>query len=313
MKSVSIGAPVYLRSIGYALGELRPLAEVPELAKDESALETFLALGLEKFSRSDRTPPEMAHEAMQKTLAAANVSPDSIDVLIYASDTPPMRTYYGEDIRELSCSLGLSNAYPIGLFLSECGNCHLALRQAADLIRLGRADRVLVVTSDRCVENYPRVWTSVTVLSDGACSFLVERERPAEGFELCSTAHRTNPGLWKLDLSTQLLEYFKGVVENVGLVSRDALTAEKLAPGDVKRVIVNNYSYSVIRTFVRQAGFKMSQAYVRNLARFAHTFASDAFINLSDMTSECEVTSGDYVLMVGSATTTWGASLVRKI
>jgi 3-oxoacyl-[acyl-carrier-protein] synthase III len=313
MHNVAIPAPVYVRAPGYTLGELRPLAEVPELGRDKGALKSFLDVGLVHFSHSDLSPPAMAAKAIAATFRASGVAPESVDAFIYASDTPPLGRYYGEELRTLCCEAGLARAYPIGLFLSECANQQLSLRMAADLINADRADRVLVVTADRVVENYPRAWTGVTVLGDGACSFLVERARPDEGYELCATAHSTNPELWRLDLNTQLLDFFKGVIEQLRAVASDALRCGGITQGDVDHLIVSNYNLSVIRTFAQTTGFTMERVYTKNLPRFAHTFASDSFINLADLTAEGGMRPGQHVLMLSSGTTTWGGSLLRRL
>jgi 3-oxoacyl-[acyl-carrier-protein] synthase III len=303
----------YISAISYVLGELLPISELPELAQDPVMLQSFRALGLERYSRERRAAYELAEVAARGTLRKSGLAPSEVDLLVYASDTPPMKRYYGADIRRLCAELGIVKAYPVGLFLSECANAQVALRIASDWIAGGRASAALVVSADTGVDGYSRVWPHVTVLSDGGSAFLLTRDKPAEGFELIDTAHFTNPDVATLDTSTQMLEYFRGIVAGVRAVTKDVLARSRLSQTDVRKVIVNNYNLSVIRTYVSQMGFDLSQVYTKNLPRFAHTYASDAFINLHDAAAEQWFAPNDMVIALGTATVTWGASVLRRL
>lgn len=307
---------VYVHSVAYELGELvEDISECADLKEDTVALESFLALGLSKYRRTERVPAELARSCAERTLEQAKLSGGDVDTLIYASETLLEKRYYAFDTKQFCCDLELARAYPVGIFGSECANAQTGMQIAADMIRAGRANNVLLVTTDLIPEHrgFSRVWPSVTVLSDAACSCVVSGTRPREGFELLSTAFHANPSVWNIDLSTQLLEYFKSIVQGVKRVSAEALTRADLRADDVQHAVVNNYNLSVVRTFASQMGFTLSQVYLKNLARFAHSFASDGLINLTDLTEAGKMGPDQLCLMLGSGTTAWAASVVRRI
>ncbi|MEZ4364233.1 MAG: 3-oxoacyl-[acyl-carrier-protein] synthase III C-terminal domain-containing protein [Kofleriaceae bacterium] len=316
---MSADIPIYVHSVSYELGEIvEPISEIPDLKEDTVSLESFLALGLSELRRTDRVPAELARACCERSLQAARLRGADIDTIIYASETLLEKRYYAFDTKQFCCDMELSRAFPMGLFGSECANAQTGMQLAADMIRAGRAHNILLVTTDLIPEHkgFSRVWPNVTVLSDAACSCIISDTAPAQGYELLSTAFWTNPALWNIDLSVKLLEYFKGIAQGVKRVGADVL---KLAKGgevsreQVQHVLVNNYNLSVVRTFVSQMGFELSQAYLKNLPRFAHSFAADGLINLTDLVSTGKVAPGHHCILLGSGTTAWAASLVKRI
>lgn len=309
------GAPVYVHSVAYELGEIvEPISEISDLQQDSVSLESFLALGLANFCRTERAPAELARACSVRTLTEAQLAGGDIDILLYASETLLEKRYYAFDTKQFCCDMELSRAYPMGLFGSECANAQNGIQLAADIIRAGRARNVLLVTTDLIPEHkgFSRVWPSVTVLSDAACSCIISSTPPVRGYELLSTALWTNPSLWNIDLSVKLLEYFKGIVQGVKRVGTEVLRLAELQREHVQHVLVNNYNLSVVRTFVSQMGFELSQAYLDNLPRFAHSFAADGLINLTDLVATGKVAPGHHCVLLGSGTTAWAASLLRR-
>jgi hypothetical protein len=70
--------PVYLHSIGSALGAPAPIRELPQLAADPMLAEYLASSGLEHYRRADETPPELAARAIRATLDRAGLDPRQI-------------------------------------------------------------------------------------------------------------------------------------------------------------------------------------------------------------------------------------------
>ncbi|WP_414570447.1 hypothetical protein [Nostoc sp. CCY 9925] len=303
---------VYLIASAYELGNVYDIGDLDEIKKDKEILETLLKFGLKKYTKSQLTPPIMAKKTAQYTLEKGRINRKEIDALVYATSSFwDSRFYDGKEVSRLSYELGLENAYPIGVFLSECGNIHTAIRTAASLIQTGECRNILVVTTDQIQEGGTRIIPpNISIASDAAASCIVSAEKG--DFEIMNITQHTNAAMSELDIEEKSEEYMYAVAEGIKQTLWKSMKFTEKQPKDFQQLITNNYNLLLSKTISDLGGFEFEQVYTENIARFAHALASDNLINLCDFLNNNFLNSQDLVLLLGTGTNMWGATILIK-
>lgn len=304
---------VYLTAPSYELGNLKDIETLDELKEDNQILETLLKFGLKKYAKSHLTPLAMAKQTAKYTLEKVSITRKKIDVLIYATSSFwDSRFYDGKEVSRLSYELGLENAYPIGVFLSECGNIHTAIRTAASLIQTGECRNILVVTTDQTQEGGTRIIPpNISIASDAAASCMVSAEKG--DFEIIHITQHTNAAMSELDINEKSEEYMYAVTEGIKQTLWKAMKFIEKEPRDFQQLITNNYSLLLSKTISDLGGFEFEQVYTENIAKFAHALASDNLINLCDFFNNNYLNSQDLLLLLGTGSNMWGATILSKL
>ncbi|WP_273761794.1 3-oxoacyl-[acyl-carrier-protein] synthase III C-terminal domain-containing protein [Nostoc sp. UHCC 0926] len=304
----------YLSSIAYNLGNFYSIEEINELRDKPEVLESLLTLGLDKYSKSNLTTLEMARESGIQTLDKANISGKEIDVLIYATYSLwDFQSSPFVEIGHLIHELGLKNAYPIGTFLSGCGNLQTAIRIATNLIRGEECKNILIITADKFSENTSRlVQPNVSVLSDAAASCLITNDEVQGGFEVLSTNQVMNSEISYFDPIQHSLEIFERILAGSQKAFQQALQAIDKESNHFRLIITNNYNLSVTKSLCANLDFYPDQAYTDNIPRFAHASAADNLINLHDLSVSNPLFANDLILLLGTGPMTWGCTVLSK-
>jgi len=305
---------VYLTALAYELGELQSITEIDELKNNPELLNTFLTVGLEKYSNTNSKTLEMAKKSASVTIDKANLSPKDIDLLIYATYSFwDFQSPGYVEIAHLINELGLKNAYPIGTFLSGCANLQTAIRLGTNLIRTEGYKNVLIITADRISEQQSRiVQPNISILSDASASCILTNDESKSEFEVICTSQNTDPGIMRLDFDKQSLEYFSKTIEGTKNAVKKALTSIQKEPNNFSKLITNNYNLSVTKSIGASLKFNFDQIYTKNISRFAHANAADNLINLHDFSKEKSLLTNDLILLLGSGPSTWGCIILAK-
>ncbi|MGV2829327.1 hypothetical protein [Myxosarcina sp. GI1(2024)] len=306
---------VYLTGLAYELGDLCDIREIDDLKRSSQLLDMLLMLNLDKYSKSQLTASELAKNSILQTLEKAQVCRKDIDVVIYATNSfwnlgAGVNGTGLPEVARLIDELALEQAYPIGINLSECGNLHSALRVAASLVRAGDCENVLIVTTDKNSEEERILQGTLSVLSDGAASFLLTNSREKGEFELLCTSQYINSKASNIDPKTP--EFLEETIKGVKQTANIALKKINKKPNDFRRLITNCYNISVSRTFCHILGFNEAQTYTKNISRFAHAWASDNIINLHDFSIESPLLTDELAMLIGTGSSGWGCSLLSK-
>lgn len=307
-----LDTPVYLDAIAYELGDPRDISEIPELAADEGLLEVYRMRGLQLHCVSELAPRELAGSCARQTLARAEVAPADVDVVIYATDHLTSEALYSRpEINHLLGDLGLTRAYPIGVSLAGCANFASGLQLAASLVRTGDAERVLVVIVEKLYGEGTRLLDlGMSVLSDGAVSFLVRKDRGDH--EVRRVGRSSRPEMENISIERNMAGFFAATGVGVAAAVEAALAGAGLGREAVRWLFTNNYVPHILQAFAKHTGFTSAQCYLANVPRFGHVFSADTLINLHDCTLAGQVAAGDHCLLLGSSPTSWGAALLRR-
>jgi 3-oxoacyl-[acyl-carrier-protein] synthase-3 len=302
---------VHLGGLAYALGTLRPIAELPELAGNPTQLAYLQRTGLRDYARAEGPLSELVQKTCRRSLDEAGVPLAEIGAIVYASSS-----YVAERDRELlprlALALGIPDAVPYGVFLANCANGCLALETASNLLALGKARAVLVITADAVAPGGVRALPDRTcVLSDGAAS-CVAATRPLGGYELEAIEPLHCPRLVEIDRRTAAgeLAYIQAVAEGLTAVCRRLAARTGRAAVEHARLVTGNYNRSIIGNYAELCGMPPARLFADNLPRIAHCFASDQLIALTDL--QAATAAGEPVLVLGSGITVWAAASLRR-
>jgi 3-oxoacyl-[acyl-carrier-protein] synthase III len=305
-----------LSAIDYYLGELEPIEGVVKTPDEQDAINTLSALGLKTYSHSNVRVTEMAAESMRRTIARAGIAPSEIDAVVFATESTwdvepkhdrrnPTRVFRTAVYRTI-WEAGLTQAYPLGVTFSGCGNLVASLAVAANAIRTQNAKNVMVVVADRQSDVGTRVmFPAVGVISDAAASCIVTG-RQVPGFALDDLVLHSDVSLWEADVETDFGRFLIEMARGLKVMGQKMVATSGLEPRDYKYFLPNNYSRSTLRVFCHQLGYKQEQLFLDNVPRVSHAYAADVLINLFDLEAASSLAPGDRVMGLTSGPATWG-------
>lgn len=167
-----------LVSFGTALGNALPVADVAGEYTDK--IELVLARGYRNVLRcpSDVGVTDLAVDAAQQALAAAEVSASDLDLLVLAL-TDMSEYLYWDAAASVAHRIGADNAEAV-LLTQACTGGVLSLDTVAGKLATHPGySEALVIAANRCCEAYwNRLETQPLVFSDGAVAVVARRDHP---------------------------------------------------------------------------------------------------------------------------------------
>jgi 3-oxoacyl-[acyl-carrier-protein] synthase III len=302
-----------ISSICYHLGALKPIDDLDFLRDDQRKLQIYKLSGFERYAESDLSMRELALRSAAQTLEESGLAREEIGVLIYVAesfdrDEPVDST----EVNRLLLDLGLEDAVPIHISVSNCANIVAALRVAAALVATGGTRHVLIASVDKASRRSGgrMMFQEMSIKSDISLSCLVSP--PGVGpYGILYLGQHNAAALVKADLAdptAYAMAKFKGI-RRAAKQARDALA---LAPSDFKRIVTNNYSREVTKMFVELCGFPRDAGCLDNIGRFAHAVAGDVLINLKDLESGGVIGPGDRVFLMSDSVTASSVLCLRR-
>lgn len=205
---------IYISGLQHALGEPQPLEELPEVqaAGEASAL---AADGLRLVRVSDLEPWELAAQSAELTVAP--LDRESITSVLYATDTFWPKGAADRAPARFLDQMGLQRTPLRGIGFEGCGNAGgLLAAAAAEALGSGTATTALCVTTDCAAAGERLMGANVSVLSDGAASFIVSRSRPSSGFRVLAIGRAIEAGMHRLDVATDTMAVVKATADGIG-------------------------------------------------------------------------------------------------
>lgn len=298
---------VVLAAPHYVLGELE---------EDHSAIVNFAERvaefrmkpraslwGWGTIRRTERTIEAMAVECGAATLAAAGLDPASVESVVLCSTGFPVGTgVHGAFVERILTGLGVADADFVGVGINRCTNLLAGIQVADAFVRSGRHRRVLVITTDRVVDETTRM-DKFALFSDGAASCLVTGDHPG-GYDLlaCATANRAAGLDWANEIDPELS----------AKVNEQLLKRFDLALTDLAGLMHTNVYKPVVYLKEMQAGFEAAQLYLDNITRLGHCFAADPLINLVDRERAGHLRDGAHYQLAASVPGSRAGVLLRR-
>ncbi|MEH2193504.1 MAG: 3-oxoacyl-[acyl-carrier-protein] synthase III C-terminal domain-containing protein [Nostoc sp.] len=316
---MSAKVQVYMTALGYHLGDSCPISEIKELTikPEEEILETLLEVGLENYAKTRLSPLEIAKKSIEITLNKASIKSGDIDALVYVTSSFWNPSFSStKEISRLIYEVDLNNAYPVGVFFSECSSMLTAIRIASNFIKAGEWKNVLVVSSDTISDNDTRIIPpNTSISSDAAASCILTSERE-EGFEVLYTTQQIDtamPDIFTLEDMEEIEQYLKASDQGMKEILDKTMKDMRMNPKDFQKIITMNLNSSVSQTVCKYLDVEIEKIFQDNIPRFAHALASDILINLCDFSSNYATESGNFLLLMAMGTNTWGTSVLCKV
>jgi 3-oxoacyl-[acyl-carrier-protein] synthase-3 len=275
---------IYLHAVNYVLGELKDISTLDYIKNEPGRLEKYYKMGLKSYSESDIPTIELAYHSIVKTLEDSSIEASEIDILLFVSEHRGQDKKIGSyEVNELAKFAGMSNAYGIGLSLSDCANILLGIQMAQAMVNAGQAKNIMVVCAHKYSnKNQDRLMEmDVSICSDGAVSAIVSStpgDYLIKGVTLGKYAPVDRKNGPPLDLSIKKIKTLR-------TITKALLTKTNLTAAEIGKVHINNY-YELSQIFIESCGFKSGLGYYENLGRNGHVLAGDTLINLKDKESE---------------------------
>lgn len=253
---------------------------------DDSAL-----WGWGSFFKSGRDREELAVRSAQRSLAQAGCSSNDIDAAILCgTEFPASVACHARFCREVLSALNLGHAFFVGVTLGRCNTMLSAIQLAQGLTRTQAYRNVLIVASDQVVDEEKR-FQKFALFSDAAASCIVSSE-PSNGYVILAAAAALDPAGMDTEgeISAQL-----------GRSANDSIKRQcGLGPEQVSTVFPSNLFRPIVKIKEQQAGFRLNQLFMKNIAARGHCFSADPIVNLVDCVNERPLDHGQRVMLASS-------------
>lgn len=278
------------------------------------------------FAAKDQKTSDLAISAADAALSAAGVRPDQIDLVVLATATPD-QTFPATATRvQAGLDLGSSTAFDVQ---AVCSGFIYALAVADNFVRLGQADRALVIGA----ETFSRIldWedrSTCVLFGDGAGAVVLSAEEGQGGTDDFGilTTHLHSDGrqhdLLYVDggvSSTRTVghvrmagrEVFKHAVVRLAEVVDEALEATGLQSSQIDWLVPHQANKRIIDATAKKLGMD-SDRVVMTVERHANTSAASVPLALDTAVKDGRIKPGDLVMMEAmGGGFTWASALAR--
>lgn len=282
------------------------------------------------IAAADEPTSEMAAEAGRRALAAADIAPEALDLIVVATltpDTPMPNTGCHVQRR-----LGAVNA---GCFSLEaaCSGFLYGLSAAADMIRCGTIRTALVIGAEKL--SAVTDWTdrnTCVLFGDGAGAVVITACPAGEDSLLASYLKANGEYTSLLEIpaggTARPLDYaaldvrdncirmagrevFKLALAGMVESSRQVMQTAGIGVDDLRWLVPHQANLRIIKAVGQRLEIPDERVFV-NVDRFGNTSAATIPIALDEIVRSGAVNRGEYLLLTAfGGGLTWGAQLLR--
>ncbi len=273
---------------------------------------------------------DLGIQAAQQALAAANIQPADLDLIIVATctgDSPLPST-----ASLIQYRLGASHAAAFDISAACCGFVY-ALAAADAFIRSGQYRQVLVIASE--VMSSVTNWTdrnTCVLFGDGAGAVVVGRTEEEDRGLLSVHLHADGRlsdlicvpgGGSSIPASESMLaerlqyikmrgnETFKIAVKTMEEAVREALAPHDLTVDDIDYLVPHQANIRILKAVGQRLGLSMDKV-VLNLDRFGNTSAASIPLALDEAVRAGQIRPGSLIVLAAfGAGLTWASGVVR--
>ena len=280
-----------------------------------------------RIAADNETTGDMAIAAAGKALEAAGLTGADIDGVIVATTTPD-RTFPAVAVK-VQAALDI----PVGIAFdvqAVCTGFVYALSVADNFIRLGQAQRILIIGAEKMssVLNWEDRGTCV-LFGDGAGALILESDESGQGALADRGIHSTH--LYANGKQRDLLytdggvsstgragsvvmqgrEVFKYAVQYMADVVEEALEENNITSADIDWLVPHQANIRIIEATAKKLGLPMGKVVV-SVERHGNTSAASIPLALDEAVRAEKIKKGDLLLLEAmGGGLTWGSALVR--
>lgn len=283
-----------------------------------------------RIAHEEEFTSDMGLKAAQDALARAEISPEEIDLIIFATHTPDHA--FPSSACMIQKELGAKNAAGFDL-QAACSGYLYGLSVAKSFIESGAYKNIILIASEKLssIIDYEDRNTCV-LFGDGASAAVISSE--GEGLtipHICLGSDGSHEDLIKLpaggcrkvasresvDCGEHFLrmegrEVFKHAVRRMEQAALECLKHEGLTDTDVNWLIAHQANIRIIDAMAKRFSIPTTRVY-KTVHKYGNTSSSSVGIALHELLQEAKVNKGDRLLLVAfGAGLTWGAALLEK-
>lgn len=275
------------------------------------------------------TTASLGLKAARNALAAANLQPSELDLIVVGTITPEM--VFPSTACFIAKELGLNDT-PAFDISAACSGFLFALDIAANYVRSGRYRNVLVIgteTITRLTDYTDR--GSCILFGDGAGAVVLQRSEETDRGVLYGSMHADGNG-WEMlycpvgsrnPITAEMVEkrqqyiklsgreVYKFAVTRFEELIQDAMTQCKLSVDQVAMIVPHQVNQRIIDSAVSKLGFPPEKVFV-NIDRYGNTSSASIPIALDEAVRAGKIKKGDALIFVAfGAGLTWANAVVR--
>lgn len=275
------------------------------------------------------TTADMATQASLKALEMAQISPESLDMIVVGTVTQDRLFPSAACMVQKELNADNAAAFDVS---AGCSGFLYALTMVNNAIRSGTCGNALVVGVDRLSSVMDWKDRSTCVLmADGAGAVVVTPTTGQNG--ILSTHLKSDGTLWGLLYSSngdsftpEILKdidmkpfylrmegnrLFKKAIECMASITREALQHNSISSEDITLVIPHQANIRIIQGLVKNLNIPMERVYI-NIHKYGNTSSGSIPIALDEACRGGLLSKGDQVLLVAfGAGLTWASSILR--
>jgi 3-oxoacyl-[acyl-carrier-protein] synthase-3 len=277
-----------------------------------------------RIAREDEFTSDMGVEAAQKALKAANIEPEQIDLILFATLIPDY--LFPNTACLVQSRLKAVNAAAVDI-QAACTGYLYALAMAKAFVEVGLHKTVLLIASEKLssIVNYKDRNTCI-LFGDGAAACIISSEGkgllikdvtigadgehaellmlPAGGSRRPASLKTVEENLHYIQMDGK--EVFKHAVRRMESAAKQSM--EKAGINDLAWLIPHQANMRIIESLAKRFDMPMEQVYV-TIHKYGNTSASSLGIALDELLKEKPLQKGDNLLLTAfGAGLTWGAS-----
>jgi 3-oxoacyl-[acyl-carrier-protein] synthase III len=279
------------------------LAETIETS--DEWIRSRVGIASRRIAAPDETVADMAVQAGGKALAASGLSPADIDLVIVATCTPEAPIPNTAAITARRLGIEAPGAYDLN---AACAGFCYAMASAADAVRTGSADNVLVIGAEKLSQWVD--WTdrsTCIIFADGAGAAVVSPvaepgDQPGIGPVVWGSAGDMADKIFIKDRNSFIFQegqaVFRWATTALAPVARQACERAGVDPADLVAFIPHQANLRIIEAIARKLG--APQALVADdIVTAGNTSSASIPLALSRMIERGELPSGSPALLIG--------------
>ncbi len=261
-----------------------------------------------------QTTVDMAEVAARNALEAANLEPNDIDLIIFATTTPDR--IFPSSACLLQKKLGIHEC-PAFDVQAVCTGFIYALDIANRFIKTSGAKRALVIgaeTMSKIVDWNDR--GTCILFGDGAGAVILEASEEAGILSTHIHADGDHDALLQVPVGKKYLtmegnDVFRMAVKTLGRIVDETLAANNLEKSDIDWLIPHQANIRIIKATAKKLGMNMDHVVV-TVNEHGNTSAASVPLALDHAVRNGQIKSGELLLLEAfGGGFTWGSALVK--
>ncbi|MGI4875427.1 MAG: 3-oxoacyl-ACP synthase III family protein [Janthinobacterium lividum] len=287
------------------------------------------------FEEGKDTTANMGAEAARRALAAAGLTPDDVQLIVFATLSPDY-FFPGSGVL-MQRELGMKDNVPALDVRNQCSGFIYGLSVADQFVRTGMYDTVLVVGSEIHSSGLDKTTRGrgVSVIFGDGAGAVVLRPAREEGHGILSThlhaqgefaeelivkepgSNREGRVQYAVDNHLDMFPYmngqnvFKHAVVRFPQVIKEALDQNGYQPQDIDLLIPHQANLRITQFVQQKMGLPDSKVF-SNIQRYGNTTAASIPIALSEAVQEGRIKRGDLLCLAAFGSGfTWASALIK--